>query len=96
MKTQKKKIKMHVAATLTPGMTSINHPKDISSTAMRFLLLVIRVYKIVNVPQMERIDASFIKAIWKAVAIQASWLEIICISETNLMIMIVFNLCLDV
>jgi len=69
LKIQKKKTKMLAAATLTLGMTSTNPPQGISSTAA----LKIKVYKIVNAPRMERIDASFIKAIWKAVAIQGLW-----------------------
>lgn len=74
-------------------MILIYPPRGISSIVRRHPPLAIRLFKIVNVLLMERIDASFIKAIWKAVAIQDSWSETRCISETNLKMKIAFNLC---
>jgi hypothetical protein len=42
-------------------------------TVKNLHLALIKLYKIVNVPRMVRIDVSFIKVTWKVVAIQDSW-----------------------
>lgn len=82
MKNQGKKTKIHAENILIPGMTLINLLMVGSLTVKSLHLFLINLFKIVNVPKMEKIDANFIKVTWKVVAIQVSWLEIRCILET--------------
>ena len=81
MKNQEKKTKIHAENTLIPGMTLINLLMVGSLTVKSLHLFLINLFKIVNVPKMEKIDANFIKVTWKVVAIQVLWLEIRCILE---------------